>query len=98
MSNDLDMSVLSNIHRTKNIILRAFAGIYLVAFLSFYIQCDGECAAAAAIKLQAKLISKLHNFQVCLAMRMVCSQRLLSRLEENSFRINFYRLSNNRAG
>jgi hypothetical protein len=39
----VDMPLLSNIHLTKNLILRAFAGIYLVAFLSFYIQCDGEC-------------------------------------------------------
>lgn len=41
-SNDLDkMSLLSNIYMTKNLILRAFGGIYLVAFLSFYVQSDG---------------------------------------------------------
>lgn len=42
MSNDLEkMSLLSNIYTTKNLILRAFAGIYLVAFLSFYVQSEG---------------------------------------------------------
>ncbi|XP_070496051.1 lipase maturation factor 2-like [Chironomus tepperi] len=41
MSDTEKMSILSNVIVTRNLILRCFAGIYLCAFLSFYIQCEG---------------------------------------------------------
>ncbi|KAG5681137.1 hypothetical protein PVAND_010597 [Polypedilum vanderplanki] len=41
MSDIEKLSVLSNIIITRNLILRCFAGIYLCAFLSFYVQAEG---------------------------------------------------------
>jgi hypothetical protein len=34
--------ILPRITRTRNLILRGFAGVYLAAFISFYIQAEGE--------------------------------------------------------
>lgn len=42
MSDSDNMSILSKVVCTRNFILRAFCGIYLSAFLSFYIQAEGE--------------------------------------------------------
>jgi hypothetical protein len=41
MSDTEKMSILSNVIVTRNLILRCFAGIYLCAFLSFYVQSEG---------------------------------------------------------
>lgn len=41
MSDPEKLSILSNIIITRNLILRSFAGIYLCAFLSFYVQAEG---------------------------------------------------------
>lgn len=35
-------TILSNVVFTRNLILRSFCGIYLAAFLSFYIQAEGK--------------------------------------------------------
>lgn len=42
MSDSDKFSILSSVISTRNLILRAFCGIYLCAFLSFYIQAEGE--------------------------------------------------------
>lgn len=42
MSESEKLSILSSVIVTRNLILRSFCGIYLCAFLSFYIQAEGE--------------------------------------------------------
>lgn len=60
MSGGNDVPLLSNIYTTKNLILRAFAGIYLVAFLSFYVQSDGNNLSP----VQGQFTLNLHNFRL----------------------------------
>ena len=42
MSESEKVAILSNVMFTRNLILRSFCGIYLAAFLSFYIQAEGR--------------------------------------------------------
>lgn len=51
MSDTEKLSILSNVIYTRNLILRCFAGIYLCAFLSFYVQAEGN----------VNVLIKLHN-------------------------------------
>lgn len=36
------LTILPTILKTRNLVLRGFAGIYLAAFISFYVQAEGE--------------------------------------------------------
>lgn len=49
MSEPEKFTILSNVIFTRNLILRSFCGIYLAAFLSFYIQAEGKHLSITSI-------------------------------------------------
>lgn len=66
MSDSEKFSILSSVIFTRNLILRLFCGIYLAAFLSFYIQAEGSWVIDTA------LVVALHNKpHKCIALRCV---------------------------
>lgn len=49
MSDTESITILSKVICTRNLILRSFCAIYLSAFLSFYIQAEGESRSLGLI-------------------------------------------------
>lgn len=56
MSEPEKFKILSNVVFTRNLILRSFCGIYLAAFLSFYIQAEGKLGIFIFNKKYFKMI------------------------------------------
>lgn len=113
MSEPEKFTILSNVIFTRNLILRSFCGIYLAAFLSFYIQAEGKHLSITSISIHlvidtvwlrvklhhlAHILTSCNYFQACSVMSTALFQLTSSRSKERFCMISSCRSSSVPAG